>query len=186
MKSFSLLSILTIVLTSASAFSMQMGNVSMGGNGCFGASSLVEVNGEPGRYAFPIRVRVNKKSETTFDRKTCNIRLPISLAPNEKVQLVNLSQVVRAVGYAGADVKSNLNMSFAGRSAEALVFETKITADEPSVIEILKNDGVVAESACGKDAMLTGNLSILVHGAGSQAFITTGSAMLTLKVVTCN
>ena len=186
MKSISLFSIFTILLTSTSAFSMQTGAISIGGNGCFGASGLIEVNGESGRYAFPIRVRVNKKSETSFDRKTCNIRLPISLAANEKVQLINLSQVVRVVGYAGAEVKSNLNMSFAGRSAQPLVFETKITDNEPSVIEILKNDGVVAESACGKDTMLTGNLSILANGAGTQAFITTGSAMLTLKVVTCN
>jgi hypothetical protein len=178
--------VLVLVLSSFSAFSMEFGNLVLVGNGCFGSTKLITVSAEEGRYAFPLRAKVNKKSGTNFDRKTCNLRLPISLSANEKVQLVNLSQVVRVVAFKGAEVKSSLTMGLVGRNGAPLNFDLKLTDEEYSVIENLKAHGVVAESECGKSAMLTGNLSILVTGSNTQAFVSTGTALITLKVIRCN
>ena len=165
---------------------MQLGALTLAGNGCFGSSNVITISGDEGRYAFPIRAKLNKKSDTSFDRKTCNLRLPIAVAPNEKVQLIDLSQVVRVVAYKGAQVKTNLNMGFAGKTTPPLSYNLDVSDDEISTAEILKSPGVLVESECGKDAMLTGNLSLLVNGTGAQAFVSTGTALLTLKVVSCN
>lgn len=180
-------SILSVSLFSVSSYaSLQLGDLKTAGNGCFGSAQVVTVNAEENRIAFPIRVRVNKKSETSFDRKTCNLRLPIKLGPNQKVQLLNLSQVVRVVAYKGAEVKTNLSFSFVGKSSQPLAFEMKATEDDTSSVEVMKADGVLAESECGRDAILTGNLSGLVNGSGTQAFVSTGTALVTLKVISCN
>ena len=88
------------------AHAFQMGELITGGTGCFGSSKIVAVSGTEGRYVLPLRVRVNKKSEATFDRKSCQIRLPIDLNPNEKLQLLDLSQVVRVVGQKNLDIKT--------------------------------------------------------------------------------
>lgn len=183
MKVFSFL--FSIVL-SASAYSMQLGDIVIGGNGCFGSGKMVSVGIGEGRYALPLRAKVNKKSGAAFDRKTCNLRLPVSLNPNEKIQLVNLSQVVRLVAYKGAEVKSSLTLGVAGQSATPLNYEIKITDEDASIVENLKSDGIIAESACGKSAMITGNLSLLVNGSSAQAFVSTGTALVTVKVVNCN
>ncbi|MCC2678062.1 MAG: hypothetical protein K0R29_638 [Pseudobdellovibrio sp.] len=168
------------------AFSMQLGDLVIGGNGCFGSSKLIPVSNSDGRYALPIRAKINKKAGAAFERKTCNLRLPVSLNPNEKLQLINLSQVVRLVAYKGAEVKTSLSMGIVGSSSTPLNFDIKVTDEDSSVIENLKADGVIAESACGKNAMITGNLSLLVNGSSAQAFVSTGTALVTLKVVNCN
>lgn len=180
-------SVASISLFSLSSYaSLQLGDLKTAGNGCFGSAQIVTVNAEENRIAFPIRVRVNKKSETSFERKTCNLRLPIKLGPNQKMQLVNLSQVVRVVSYKGAEVKTNLSFGFVGKSSQPLTFEMKATEDDTSTVEIMKADGVIAESECGRDTILTGNLSGLVNGSGTQAFVSTGTALVTLKVLNCN
>jgi hypothetical protein len=117
---------------------------------------------------------------------TYNLRSPIKLAPNQKVQLVNLSQVVRIVTYKGAEVKTNLSFGFVGKSSQPLAFEMKASEDDTSTVEILKADGVLAESECGRDAILTGNLSGMFNGIGTRAFLSTGTALVTLKVLSCN
>jgi hypothetical protein len=181
-----ILFLLFLILISSASFSMELGNLMISGSGCFGSSRLIAVNKEEGRYALPIRAKVNKAAGSDFDRKSCNLRLPVSLGNNEKVQIVNLSQVIRVVANRGTEIKSDLNISFAGKAGRPLSFETLVVNDDTSVIENLKSDGVVAESNCGKDAMLTGNLSMLVNGNSAQAFVSTGTALLTLKVVSCN
>lgn len=77
-------------------------------------------------------------------------------------------------------------MGIVGSSSTPLNFDIKVTDEDSSVIENLKADGVIAESACGKNAMITGNLSLLVNGSSAQAFVSTGTALVTLKVVNCN
>ena len=177
---------LLLTIFSVSAFSMQLGGVVLAGNGCFGSTKLIAVNSEQGRYALPLRAKANKKSTDAFARTTCNMRLPITVAANEKVQLINLSQVVRVVAFKGAQIKTNLNLGFVGKNAPPLTYDKSISEDEFSNIENLKSDGVLAESACGKNTMLTGNLSLIVSGSAAQAFVSTGTALLSLKVVRCN
>lgn len=178
-------SCLFTILTVQSVSAFELGTLAIGGTGCFGSAKLIPIDGQEGRYALPLRVRLNKKADVAFDRKSCNIRLPVSLNPNEQLQIVDLSQAVRVFAAKGSDVKSTLNLSVLGKKTNPLVLEVKATDDDSSVIQNVKAEGVVVESACGKDAMITGDLNILATGT-AKALASTGTALLTLKVVTCN
>ena len=163
----------------------QAGPLALSGSGCFGSQQLILVDSETSRYALPIRVRLNKKADSSFDRKTCNMRLPISLNAGEKLQIMDLSQSVRVIAAKGSDVKSNLNLSILGKKANPLIFNVTATEETINVIETVKTPGLIAESLCGKDAMITGDLNILATGT-AKALASTGTALVTLKVVTCN
>src|SRR5690606_28106675 len=97
--------------------------------------------------------------------------------------LVNASQVVRLAAYKGAEIKTSLTLGFAGSASQALNFEIKVTDQDASLVENVKHDSVLAESVCGKSTMITGNLNLLVSGSSAQAFVSTGTAIVTLKIV---
>lgn len=177
-------SLLSIQLTALNLQAMQLGEPIIGGTGCYGPTQIKL--SEEGRLTLPIRARVNKKSDVAFDRKSCNIRIPVTGAPNEKLQLLDVSQVVRVVGYVGADIKSTLNVSLVGVRTSDLILAVKAVDNNISVVEIVKSENakVLAESTCGKDAMLTANLNILATGE-ARAFASTGATEVTLRVVSC-
>ena len=98
----------------------ELGKLALSGTGCFGGTRVVAIEGEAARYALPIRVRLNKKEDSAFDRRTCNMRLPVSLNANEKLQIWNLSQTVRVIASKDAVVKSTLNFSLVGKATNPL------------------------------------------------------------------
>ncbi len=180
--------VFSLLLTLVTAFSvqaMELGPIALGGNGCYGTSQLIETT--EGRLLLPLRVRVNKKADTAFDRKTCNIRIPISLAANEKLQILDVSHRLRVFAYQGAEVKASLNISLVGQKTSDLVFAVKAVDKNISLVKIVKSDAakVLAESKCGQDTMLAGNLNVLVTGQAG-ALISTGSTQVTLRVVSCD
>lgn len=175
-----------ILLLPTTSFSMQLGELSMAGPGCFGSNKVVAISGQDGRYAIPMRVRVNKKSDAAFDRKSCQVRIPVTLAANEKLQVVEASQVVRVISQKDADIKTNLTLGLVGRGSKTASFQMKAIEDETSHIEIVKTEGLISESACGQSTMLSGNLNALVTGANAQTFVSTGALLLTLRTVSCD
>lgn len=183
MKSIVLL--LMSFILSSTALALELGEMITAGAGCFGSGKVIEISGAPGRYALPIRVRINKASETAFDRKSCQIRIPVTLNPNEKLQIKDLSQVIRVISQSPVLVKSNLMMGFVGRAGKPLTADIQTTTEENAYIENLRSEGIVAESSCGQSTMLTGNMNIIVQGQGAQAFASTGAALLSLQVVSC-
>ena len=180
-------SILVFILSvfSVQAFSMELGTVSVAGTGCFGSTKLVPMKIEEGRYALPLRVRANKAADAAFDRKACSLRIPISVGPNEKLQLVNASQVVRVVGYKGSEIKTSLNLGFVGKASTPMNYQVSAAEDDISSVEVVKYAQVLSESDCGKNVMLSGNLNALING-NAPAFVSTGAAIVTLKVVSCS
>lgn len=175
-----------VIFGPATSFSMQLGEMAMAGPGCFGSSRVVAISGQEGRYAIPLRVRVNKKAETAFDRKSCQVRIPVTLAPNEKLQVVEASQVVRVISQKDADIKTNLTLGLVGRGNKTVSTQLKVTEDETSHIENVKTEGIISESDCGQSTMLMGNLNAMVTGANAQAFVSTGALLLTLRTVSCD
>jgi hypothetical protein len=163
----------------------ELGKLALSGSGCFGGSKVVAIEGESSRYALPVRVRLNKKGSAAFDRKTCNMRLPVDLNAGEKLQIWNISQTVRVIAAKDSEVKSSLSVSLVGTKANPLAFTLKAVEESVSVIENLKSDGLIAESACGSDTIITGDLNILATG-NAKALATTGTALVTLKIVNCN
>lgn len=178
-------SLLSIQLTVLDLQAMELGDAIIGGTGCNGPTQLRL--SDDGRLTLPIRARVNKKSDVVFDRKSCNIRIPVTGAPNEKLQLLDVAQVVRVVGYVGADIKSTLNVSLVGVRTSDLILAVKAIENNVSVVEVVRSENakVLAESVCGKDTMLTANVNILATGE-ARAFASTGATEVTLRVVNCD
>lgn len=176
---------LALIFAFQAANAFELGKLALAGSGCFGGSRVVAIEGENSRYALPIRVRLNKKGDAAFDRKTCNMRLPVSLNANEKLQILNLSHTVRVIADKDAEVKSTLSFSLVGKKSNPLTFSVKAVDDTVSIIENLKSEGLLAESACGSDTIVTGDLNILATG-NAKALASTGTALVTLKVVNCN
>lgn len=177
-------SLLSVQLTSLAVHSMELGQAIIGGTGCYGSTQLRL--SEDGRLTLPIKARVNKKAETAFERKSCNVRIPITAGANEKLQLLDVSQVVRVVGYVGAEIKSTLNVSLVGVRTSDLILAVSATEKNISIVEVLKSENakVLAESVCGKDTMLTANLNILTTGE-ARSFASTGATEVKLRVVSC-
>ncbi len=179
-----LFSLLLVSLTVISSQAMELGPAAIAGNGCYGATQIIETG--DGRLILPIRVRVNKKADAAFDRKTCNVRVPVSLAANEKLEVLDVSYPLRVVAYQGSEVKSALNVSIVGQRTSDLALTVTAIDQNISMTELLQTEPskVLAESKCGVDTMLTGNLSVLVTGQ-ARAFVSTGSSQVALKVVAC-
>lgn len=169
------MTILNLILLSfiANSSPVTEGKISVAGNGCYGDMQITPISGIEDRYELPIKVKLNKKAGSAFTRKTCNIRLPISLKSNEKLQVSDVSQ---AVQINGRDIKSTLNISVTGQKTKPLVATSS---------QMIKADGILVESKCGRDAMLTGNLNVLAFGAGDGS-ATTEAVQVTLKIVRCD
>lgn len=169
------MTILNLILLSILANSSPVteGKISVAGNGCYGDMQITPVSGTEDRYELPIKVKLNKKAGSAFTRKTCNMRLPIFLKSNEKLQVSDVSQ---AVQINGRDIKSTLNISIVGQKTKPLVTTTS---------QVLKASGILVESKCGRDAMLVANLNVLAYGALEGA-ATTEAVQVTLKIVKCD
>ncbi len=164
----------TWVLSSviAAASPVTDGTIAISGNGCYGDMKIVSVAGEKNRYELPIKIILDKKSKTPFERKTCNMRLPLSFKSNRKIQVSDISQTVNIDG---AGVKSTLNISVVGKKSKTLSTSTSKT---------LVSEGLVVESECGKDLILTGDLNVVA--AGSEIVSAkTEPVQITLKIINC-
>ncbi|MEK6627038.1 MAG: hypothetical protein AABY53_00290 [Bdellovibrionota bacterium] len=182
-----LLSALLILLSSLSLQAMELGDVSLAGNGCYGSTIITPVSAVRGRISLPVRASLNKKAGlASFERSTCNIRIPVKLAPNEKLQILDVAQSVRLSVSAGAEVKSNLNLTLVGRRTPDLTLVVKAEDNNITTAKVLKTEKsvVIAESNCGQDTIIAGNLSLLAVGQ-SGASATTSSVKVTLKVLSC-
>ena len=166
---------LALVLFSivANASSLIEGPISVSGNGCYGDLHIVPVSGEKNRFELPIKVNLDKKSKTPFERKICNMRLPISLKANRKLQISDISQVVRIDG---RGIKSTLSISVAGKKGKPLT-----TTGSKTVVA----EGLVVESDCGHDVILTVDLNVVASG-NEIVSANTELVQVTLKIVNCN
>jgi hypothetical protein len=174
-----------IIVTSLAAQALQVGDVVLSGNGCYGSKEMVAVEGQDSRFEAPVRVKIVKKKEASFGRKVCNMRVPIALTKNEKLQIINVSQSIKVVVGQGGDVRSNLTVSFLGTNAEPLIFDVKSHQRSKALSQILKSEGVVAESDCGKNAMLIIDFNVVASGA-AKVSASSGGVLLTLKTLSCN
>lgn len=182
MRLFSI--IFTVLTISITSMALELGEVSIGGTGCFGTSRLIKLNGTEGSYVAPLRVRLNKTSTAAFERKSCQIRIPVKLNANEKLQISDVSQSVRMLLNKNVAAQTSLEVSVVGQRVEALKSVATASDRNQTITDVVKNQGLVVESACGKDTIITGNLNALVTGE-AKAFVSTGSLNLKINVVSC-
>lgn len=163
------LALISLVVNSSP---LTKGPVSVAGNGCYGDMKIVPVDGEKNRYELPVQITLDKKSKTPFERKTCNLRLPIALKKNQKLQISDISQIVHMDG---RGIKSSLSVSVVGKKVKPLV------ATESKTVTA---EGIIAESDCEKDVMLTADLNVVASGSEIVS-VKTEPVQATLKIVKC-
>ncbi len=182
-----IISVLLVSFTVISVKAMELGELIQSGNGCYGSAVITPVSSVRGRISLPIRASLNKKADlASFERKACNIRVPIKLAPNEKLQILDVAQSMRLTASPGTRVKNTLNLSLVGSRTKDQILDVKAEEKSISLVQVLRSEKsvVLAESKCGEEAIIAGNSNILVTGDGKAA-VTTGSVHVTLKVVNC-
>ncbi|MFZ3230573.1 MAG: hypothetical protein WA160_10250 [Pseudobdellovibrio sp.] len=165
-----------------------LGDLTIGGAGCVNNSKTQKINliaGSKDRYSIPIHIKLNKDATVSLGRKACNFRLPVVLNPDEKVSLMNLSQHVELEANKGSQVKTSLEVFFAalGKS-KPIITEIKATDKSEKLSQVVRLDGVIAESACGNSTIVSGNLSAVASGsAGAVANLE--SLLITIQIAKC-
>ena len=169
------MSIISLVLLAVVANSSPLtdGTISVSGNGCYGDQKMVPVIGEKNRFELPIKVLLDKKSKIPFERKTCNMRLPIKLRKKQKLQISDISQIVHMDG---RGLRSTLTLSVVGKKTKPLIAATSTTLTSP---------GILTESDCDRDVILTADLNVTANGPDIVS-AKTEPVFVTLKIVNCN
>ena len=164
---------LVLLAVVANASPLTSGTIAVSGNGCYGDQKMVPAIGEKNRFELPVKVILDKKSKMPFERKTCNMRLPIKLRKNQKLQISDISQIVHMDG---KGTKSTLTVAVVGKKAQPLIATTSKT---------VTGAGVLLESDCERDVILTGDLNVVANGSEIVS-VKTESVFVTLKIVKCN
>ena len=164
---------LVLIAAGANSSPLTDGAISISGNGCYGEQKMLPVDGEKNRFELPIKITLDKKSKTPFERKTCNMRLPVKLRKNQKLQISDISQIVHMDG---KGIRSTLTVSVVGKKANPLIATTSKTVN---------GEGLLVESECDRDVILTGDLNVTSNGSEIVS-AKTESVFVTLKVVKCN
>ena len=164
---------LVLLAVVANASPLTSGTIAVSGNGCYGDQKMVPVIGEKNRFELPVKVILDKKSKTPFERKTCNMRLPIKLRKNQKLQISDISQIVHMDG---RGLRSTLTLSVVGKKSKPLIAATATT---------LNSLGIVVESNCDRDVILTADLNVTANGPDIVS-AKTEPVLVTLKIVKCN
>lgn len=184
MKPLKSLLTFSVLFSALSVNALELGAVAVGGTGCYGTSELTLVDAEAGIYEAPVRIKIYKNKKSAFERKSCNFRLPFTLASNEKLQIVDLSRTISLSVAKDAEISSQLTVSLVGQKNEPLTDELKSEDLPTSIRQKIKVDGVVAESECGKSNIVTGNLNLLAKGSG-KAYGHVHSVQLGIRNIHC-
>lgn len=176
---------LVVSLTSRAG---SLGTLVLGGTGCTaetGESELIPAPGYRNRYKVPLQIAITKRADVSLVRQSCNFRLPVEVGANEKVVVSNVAQWVRLGASANTQVKTNLEIFLTGSRGNPLTTEVKALDKPARLFQTVRSEGIVAESECGKSAIVAGNLSANAIGA-SQATAALGMLLLDVKIVKCN
>lgn len=188
MKLVSVLNIgLLTILTSTSLYAAELGQLTLGGDGCTvatGAQDLIPISGKPGRYQIPAQVAAAKKNAPSLLRNSCNFSLPVQVNKHEKLQVLDVTQAVNLKASKGTTVKTSLEIFLAGQVGNPLTAEAKGVSGTAKVSQTLRADGVVAESECGADSIIRGNLNAVILGSAKGTALTS-RLQLTIRTVSC-
>jgi hypothetical protein len=159
------------------------GKLTVSGDGCE-KQDVPDFEPRPGsedRFQIPVFLVMDKAVSDGVIRKICQFALPIKLKKKERLQVLDLSQNVTIKASDKAHAKFSLSIFGGDQSIKNLEIELK----KPKTLdEELKKEGMIFQTACGKDVLLRGSASVFAEGAGI-ASANTGYLELTLKKVAC-
>lgn len=164
---------------------LQFGDLQVAGNACdveTGVQPLQKVEDSDIRYVLPTSIYIRKDHSKSLLRGACTFALPVTAAPGMKVIAANAAQLVSLRAEARSNVKVELELFKSGSSNEKMV-KTLVTKDESDIsAEILRKVDLIAESECGGQIILRGNLSAIMMGSGASRAYTRNLEMDILAV----
>lgn len=161
----------------------QIGQPVFSGQGCSGSKTFV--SDKLNHYVIGVHVAVAKMIAPTISRKSCAFRLPVKLKANEKLIIADVQHDVKLSAGRGVHIKSNLDFFLVGQKSQSLSAQAKGVVDSVEVSESVKSTGPAIESVCGNDAIIAGNVSVSIAGAG-RGTASTSPIAATLKISSCN
>ncbi len=136
------------------------------------------------RYKIELQLALAKMNSPTVSRKSCAFRMPIKLKEKEKVVVTEVEQDVQLIAGPGVESKSSFEIFIAGQKAVPMQLNLKGLETTKKLSRKLKSDGVVTESGCGNDVILSGNLAASVVGSG-KGTVKMYPVILTMEIVGC-
>lgn len=178
---------LAILFAAMSSSAFEIGGLQIAGTGCeapTGGQELIPILDKPMAFGIPLNMSHEKTADATLLRKSCVMSLPITLAAGEKLQVLDVSQKVRL--RAGAQTKASAQVEVFLSGQEGQILKAEIEGKNKTVRsnQTLNDDGVVAESECGKDVIVRANSIAMMQGL-SKARVQTEALVLSLRVVSC-
>lgn len=178
-----------IALGTFSAEAQALESVTIGGTGCVAVAdnqSIKPINGQKNIYQIPISIIANKKAGVTIDRKVCSFRIPVSVGPHEKVILFDAKQRLKTVVNAKTKMEWSQSLTFVGNSSANQVIKQIAAKSTPVKFDkVLLRKGLIAESQCGQQAMISGSSTILTTGPSAANSIA-GDLEIGIDILPCN
>lgn len=166
-----LLAALTLLAISpAHAQGITLGKPGYGGNGCPGGSASVSLSRDGKSLTLRFdryKVSAGGSSGRSFDRKTCNLSIPVSVPAGKSVSVLSVSYRGANRLPAGASAQFNVEHFVAGGRGKVF----KRTFDGPDQGNFTISDKLTAKSwsACGADVILRTNSSVRVTTKANKA-----------------
>ena len=161
-----------------------LGLPTFSGEDCSGSQKLELLKGFENRFRLGLQLDFIKKNSVGLVRKKCAFRMPVKLGPKEKLVIKNIEQDIQFNGGRAAAVKSSLEFFLVGKTSKPLVAELRGLDAVQNISKKLQVDGILAESKCGQDAIVAGNLSAVITGLG-QATVMYSPVLVSLEVIRC-
>ncbi|MBC7370615.1 MAG: DUF4360 domain-containing protein [Bdellovibrionaceae bacterium] len=176
----SLLSLLTLASVQVSAADLQLGTPEYGGTGCPTGSASVSLSPDSKSISILFdQYVVEAGGQKSFDRKNCNIAIPVSIPQGYSVSIFAIDYRGFAGIPAGGRAQLSVDYFLAGMGRGV---RTSKTFSGPTSSDYLKSDSLDVEavvwSACGANTILRANTTMLVQSNSrrEQAMATVDSA----------
>jgi hypothetical protein len=164
------LSIIAISLPANAQTALRLGKASYGGTGCPAGTAAVALSGDKKSLSLRFdQYRVAAGGGRSFDRKSCNLAIPLSVPQGLSVSVV--SAEYRGVNRlpAGAKAQFRAEYFFAGGRGPVLTR----AFNGPLQGRFTLSDTIAAKSvvwsACGADVILRSNTSLRVNSSAGRA-----------------
>jgi hypothetical protein len=183
----SLLSVLVLASVTAKATDLQLGTPEYGGTGCPAGSASVSLGPDSKSISILFdQYVVQAGADKAFDRKNCNIAIPVTIPQGYSVSIFAIDYRGFAGIPAGGRAQLSVDYFLAGLGRGV---RTSKTFTGPASSDYLKSDSLgvdaVVWSPCGASTILRANTTMLVQSNArrEQAMATVDSADINAGLV---
>lgn len=159
--------IIAISLPAYAQAGLRLGKASYGGNGCPAGTAAVALSADKKSLSLRFdRYQVAAGGSRSFDRKSCNLAIPLSVPPGISVSVLSVDYRGFNRLPAGAKAQFRAEYFFAGGQGPVLTR----AFDGPLQGRFALSDAVGTKvwSACGADVILRTNTSLRVSTSGAR------------------